>query len=84
LRHVMARLDNSRLYYQRLIDQAHAGFAGYLDPALLEAGAQGAGGQARTEQRLLRDAALFARHVADVTPETEGTYSWLTDFLPES
>ena len=83
LNQVLARLDESRLYYQSLIDQAQDYF-----PEKFTADAQAqilpASGLSRLEQRLADDAALFIKHVQSYTPETKGTYAWLTDFLPTS
>ena len=81
LAQVLARLDESRLYYQSLIDQAQDTF-----PELFEEGNTDAvlpkTGLSRLEQRLADDAALFIKHVQSATPETKGTYAWLIDFLP--
>ncbi len=83
LAQVLARLDESRLYYQSLIDQAQNTF-----PDLFEEGNTDAvlpkTGLSRLEQRLADDAALFIKHVQSATPETKGTYAWLIDFLPQN
>jgi len=83
LAQVLARLDESRLYYQSLIDQAQNTF-----PELFEEGNTDAflpkTGLSRLEQRLADDAALFIKHVQSATPETKGTYAWLIDFLPQN
>ncbi len=83
LAQVLARLDESRLYYQSLIDQAQAYFPdifanGNTDAILPKTGLS------RLEQRLADDAALFIKHVQSATPETKGTYAWLIDFLPQN
>ena len=83
LNQVMARLDESRLYYQSLIDKAQKYFPeafaeGETDAVLPPTGLS------RLEQRLADDAALFIKHVQSYTPETEGTYAWLIDFLPQN
>lgn len=80
---VLARLDESRLYYQSLIDQAQETFPelfarGQTEDILPKTGLS------RLEQRLADDAALFIKHVQSSTPETKGTYAWLTDFLPQN
>ncbi len=80
---VMDRLDESRLYYQSLIDQAQSYFPeafaeGNTDAVLPQKGLS------RLEQRLADDAALFIKHVQNYTPETKGTYAWLIDFLPQN
>jgi len=83
LAQVLERLDESRLYYQSLIDQAQASFPeafaeGQTDAILPQTGLS------RLEQRLADDAALFIKHVQSYTPETKGTYAWLIDFLPQN
>jgi len=80
---VMARLDESRLYYQSLIDKAQQFFPDSFTPDQSEA-VLPAQGLSRLEQRLADDAALFIKHVQSYTPETEGTYAWLIDFLPQN
>ena len=82
LAQVLERLDESRLYYQSLIDQAQSSFPeafaeGKTDAILPQSGLS------RLEQRLADDAALFIKHVQSYIPETEGTYAWLIDFLPQ-
>ncbi len=80
---VMARLDESRVYYQSLITQAQKflpdAFATQDTDSLLPPA-----GMSRLEQRLADDAALFIKHVRGYSPETEGTYAWLIDFLPQN
>jgi len=83
LAQVLERLDESRLYYQSLIDLAQGSFSdvfakGQTDIILPQTGLS------RLEQRLADDAALFIKHVQSYTPETEGTYAWLIDFLPQN
>ncbi len=78
---VMDRLDESRLYYQQLIDRAHAHFPDRIDASLMETSTQQSN-LSHLEQRLARDAALFISHVQNSTEQTKGTYSWLIDFLP--
>lgn len=80
---VLARLDESRLYYQSLINKAQKffpeSFTQEQSDAILPAS-----GLSRLEQRLADDATLFITHVQSYSPETEGTYAWLTDFLPQN
>jgi len=79
---VLGRLDESRLYYQSLIDTAQ----NHFPEAFAEEEAESTlppTGLSRLEQRLADDAALFIEHVQSYTPETEGTYAWLIDFLPQ-
>ena len=80
---VLARLDESRVYYQSLINQAQK----FLPEAFAESDTETLlppAGLSRLEQRLADDAALFIKHVRGYTPETEGTYAWLIDFLPQN
>jgi len=83
LAQVLARLDESRLYYQSLIDQAQEYFPevfteGNTETVLPKTGLS------RLERRLADDAAIFIKHVQSTTPETKGTYAWLIDFLPQN
>ena len=83
LAQVMERLDESRLYYQSLIDQAQT----YFPEAFVDGNTEAVlpkTGLSRLEQRLADDAALFIKHVQSSTAETKGTYAWLTDFLPQN
>ncbi|MCF6306100.1 MAG: caspase family protein [Rhodobacteraceae bacterium] len=83
LAQVMDRLDESRLYYQQLIDRAQDHFPNRIDTSLMDSTGQQAG-LSRLEQRLANDAALFISHVQNSTPQTRGTYAWLIDFLPDN
>ncbi len=80
---VMDRLDESRLYYQQLIDRAIAHFPDRIDTSVLDSSGQQAG-LSRLEQRLAQDAALFISHIQNSNEQTKGTYAWLIDFLPTS
>jgi len=83
LAQVMDRLDESRVYYQQLIDRAQAHFPDKIDASLTDSSGQQVA-LSRLEQRLANDAALFILHIQNSTEETKGTYAWLIDFLPAS
>jgi hypothetical protein len=79
---VLARLDESRSYYAELVGRGQSELAGYLPRALA-----GLVAKARTvpsvEGRLLGNAELFIQHASAAgSRDSEGSYSWLVDFLP--
>ncbi len=76
---ILERLDQSRTYYQELIDNA----ADFLrDDATIDliASAGAGGSQGTVDQRVRDDAALFLTHVRETDPSRKGSYAWLTDF----
>ncbi len=78
---VLRRLDESRSYYDTLIQSAQINFEDQVTPDLVAGGAlsRGAGG---IEQRLVADASLFVNQVKTGDEATRGSYSWMVDFLP--
>lgn len=79
---VLAQLDQTRAYYEDLMDRAGNDFPEYMNERTL--------GVAATWSAPTLDpgapdrARLFIKHVAQASdPETEGTYLWLADFLPQ-
>ncbi len=78
---VMARLDQTRDYYQQLIDRAQNTFPDRVDSGLLETLVRG-NGLNPIEQTLAQNAALFVKHVQAFDPETRGSFAWMIDFLP--
>lgn len=77
---VLARLDDNRSHYSRLLERAGTHFAPYLDYAMI-----GLTSSAGRSTNLGQDAAVFLDHVAEInSPEKKGSYSWLLDFLPEA
>jgi hypothetical protein len=79
---VLARLDQSREYYDALIGSAGRSFGDLLTPALLglEDGARSATG---LEEDAERDIRLFLKHARlEQNEQTRGTLTWLSDFLP--
>lgn len=77
---VLARLDDNRSHYTRLLERAGTHFAPYLNYAMI-----GLTSSAAPSTRLGKDAAVFLDHVAEInSSEKKGSYSWLLDFLPEA
>lgn len=75
-RHViLLRLDQSRSYYAELLALAARFVPGTRTDGAPAPAAPG------IDERLRADAALFLKHVAAEDPATEGSYSWLADFL---
>jgi hypothetical protein len=79
---VQARLDQSRSFYAELVARGGHEFrpylqrslAGLLDPSRSLPGLEG---------DAIEDAARFVRHAtADGSERPEGSFAWLTDFLP--
>jgi len=79
---VLARLDQTRTYYQGLIEDAQENYPDYISPDLLD-GRSASRSLVQLQDRITGDARLFVRHVQGMTPENKGTYAWLTDFLPK-
>lgn len=79
---VLARLDQTRVYYQGLLDTANENFPDQVSPELLDI-RDSSRGLGEMQDRLADDARLFVTHVHQLTPENKGTYAWLTDFLPK-
>ena len=80
---VLARLDQTRTYYEGLIEQAQLNYPDYISSELLD-GRATSRSLAQLQDRVAGDAALFVQHVRAMSDETKGTYSWLTDFLPKT
>jgi hypothetical protein len=80
---VLARLDQTRTYYEGLIEQAQLNYPDYISPELLD-GRAASRSLAQLQDRVAGDAELFVQHVRAMSDETKGTYSWLTDFLPKT
>ena len=81
---VLAQLDQERAYYEELMSRANASFADYMVDRTI-----GTDGETRSFEQTGTDqtdrAALFLKHVKlEADDETKGTYSWLSDFLPNS
>lgn len=80
---VLRRLDQSRNYYDEMLNRTIS-FA----PKDASVDLLGASDQSRglgfAGERAYQDAELFLSHVANANPNTEGSYSWLIDLLPNS
>jgi hypothetical protein len=76
---VLTRLDLSRSYYQDILSRTARFLPVDASPALLADTGEGAG----STGTVATDAALFLRHVRDRDVATEGSYTWLADFLQE-
>ncbi len=81
---VLGKLDQERGYYEELMARANNNFSEYMVVRTIGGGAQTRSFQARDDKQTNR-AKLFLRHVQqEADAETQGTYSWLSDFLPQS
>ncbi|MEM7440300.1 MAG: caspase family protein [Pseudomonadota bacterium] len=80
---VLAQLDQTRAYYEELMDRASRDFPEYMTERTLGVGATRSA-PSSLETGAPDRARLFLKHVAQETnPETKGTYQWLADFLPQ-
>ncbi|HEU0221352.1 MAG TPA: caspase family protein [Paracoccaceae bacterium] len=81
---ILARLDESREYYDRLIAVAGTHFGDLMIPGLF--GLEGdQRSMSRLEEVLERDLRLFLKHAQlSGDDQIRGTLSWLSDFLPKS
>ena len=76
---VLARLDDSRSFYVDLLEKAGTYFTPYLDYAKLGLATSSGSGS-----NLGKDAEVFLDHVAQFNSfDKKGSYSWLSDFLPD-
>lgn len=79
---VLSRLDESRSYYDEVLQRAVAFFPEGATTSLI-------GSEERSRDlgqsggQMLQDAQLFINHVGDADEAKEGSYQWLTDVLPE-
>lgn len=81
---VLGRLDQSREYYDRLVQTAGGSFGDWLTPQIL-----GLDEATRSVSELGaeadRDIRLFLKHARiGQDDQTRGTLSWLSDFLPKA
>lgn len=77
---ILMRLDQSRGYYADLLALASRVLPEASAIPVLAEGDTTSG----IDDRLRADASLFLRHVAAADRTTEGSYSWLADFLRQS
>jgi hypothetical protein len=80
---VLAQLDQERTYYEELMKQANESFSEYMVDRTIGAGTTRS--FETTDGQQTNRAKLFLSHVKlEANAETQGTYSWLSDFLPKS
>lgn len=78
---ILRRLDQSRSYYDELLNRA----AVFVPPGFDTSFARGAADPENpgyATAQLSDDAALFLRHVAQVEESKKGSYQWLADLIP--
>ncbi len=79
---VLSRLDESRSYYDEVLQRAVAFFPEEASTSLI-------GSEERSRDlgqsggQMIQDAQLFIKHVGNADKAKEGSYQWLTDVLPE-
>ena len=79
---VLGRLDQSRNYYDEVLNRAIRFVPVGASTSIL--GAAGTAQQAVPgDQKFFADANLFLTHVARADDSRKGSYQWLTDLLPE-
>ena len=79
---IMLRLDGTRTYYDDLLKSVYRNFTAEMRQ--VESGLQSNPAASDVEQTMRADIARFAKQVAEMTPDTEGTMAWLADFVPKS
>jgi hypothetical protein len=81
---VLDRLDQSREYYDQLIQSAGTHFGDLMTPALMGL-EDGKRSLSAIEQAAERDIRLFLKHARlGADEKTRGTLSWLSDYLPRA
>ena len=80
---VLRRLDQSRNYYDEMLNRTIT-FAPEDAKVSLLGSNEKSRGLGQSSEQAYKDAELFLRHVANADPNTEGSYSWLIDLLPQS
>ncbi|MFL4470166.1 caspase domain-containing protein [Tateyamaria armeniaca] len=79
---VLRRLDQTRTYYDEILEESSAFFPDDATLALL-------GGTDRSRdlgavgQKLNENASIFLRHLAQTEEETKGSYKWLADLISQ-
>mgnify|MGYP001628245867 CR=1 FL=1 len=80
---VLAQLDQERAYYEELMEQANANFPDYMVERTI--GIAVTRSAPVDDEKLASRAKLFLKHVNQAADaETQGSYQWLSDFLPQS
>lgn len=77
---ILARLDQSRTYYDELLARAVT-FVPETASVSLLTNAPASRDLGRPDDRIRQDAALFLSQVKGTTADTAGSYAWLADFL---
>ncbi|WP_299729369.1 caspase family protein [uncultured Tateyamaria sp.] len=79
---VLRRLDETRTYYDDILDASSAFFPDDATLSLL-----GSADRSRdlgaTGQRLNENASIFLRHLAQTDEDTKGSYKWLADLISQ-
>ncbi len=78
---IMLRLDGTRTYYDDLLKSVYRNFTAEMRQ--VESGWQNNAAASGVEKTMAADIARFARQVAEMTPDSEGTMAWLADFVPK-
>jgi hypothetical protein len=80
---VLGQLDQERGYYEDLMAQANTNFSQYMVERTI--GAAATRSAPTDDEKQVDRAKLFLKHVnLAANAETQGTYQWLSDFLPRS
>lgn len=80
---VLSQLDQERGYYEDLMAQANANFSDYMVERTI--GIAATRSAPVDDEKLASRAKLFLKHVNQAADaETQGSYQWLSDFLPQS
>ena len=82
---VLARMDQSRSFYQRQLDRTSRHLRPFMTEDLVGSITRGPAGQHQAATGLITDDyRRFVRHLDVVSdPEKRGSIAWLTDFLPD-
>ncbi|MEM6637463.1 MAG: caspase family protein [Pseudomonadota bacterium] len=79
---ILARLDQSREYYDSLLDRATK-FVPDAATVDLLGGGQASRSISGLDQRAVRDASQFLRHVSNARGDRAGSLVWMSDLLPQ-
>ncbi len=77
---ILRRLDQSRSYYDGLLNQAVLFFPPDIGPSIVSGGGQ-LQGLEHAGRQIDEDAALFLRHVEQADDSKKGSYQWLADLI---
>ena len=79
---ILRRLDQSRSYYDEVLNRAVT-FVPQETTVALIGGGDRARDLAAGNRQLIDDARLFLKHVSEADEATKGSYAWLIDILPQ-